>query len=113
MAAWYRCHTSVFSLSDSSLKPSAYTWTIAASSTRSSRYLRSGAAEEGAGAVAGVPDVTKPHPPPPLPQATLPRIDMIASALFNIATFAIFVARGFRPRVGGPERGRPTFLPST
>src|SRR3954469_5598018 len=71
-AAWYKCQTSVFSFSDSSVNPSAYTCTTAASSTRSRRYFRSAGVELAAGfrAFAGPP-----------PHATLPRIDMITSAL--------------------------------
>src|SRR6267143_3943249 len=41
MAARDRCQTSVFSRSERFRNPSAYTWTMAASSIRSSRYVRS------------------------------------------------------------------------
>src|SRR5918993_1331930 len=53
-AAWYRCHTSVFSLSGSDENPSAYNWATAASATRSSRYWRSAGDVTGAGVGAGV-----------------------------------------------------------
>src|SRR6185369_2302085 len=74
IAAWYKCHTRVLSLSDSSLNPSAYTCTTAASSTRSSRYFRSGGA-----AVAGA----LPEFEPPA-QAALAIIDMVAMILFTL-----------------------------
>src|SRR5258706_8869404 len=81
-AAWYRCQTSVLSLSDSSLNPSAYNCTTAASSTRSRRYLRCGGAAPG-GAGAGTPKPNE-QPPEPPAHAALPRIDMIAMILFTL-----------------------------
>src|SRR5262245_25757517 len=57
MAAWYRCHTSVLSRSESDANASAYSCTTAASSTVSSRYLRSAVAEVAGVAAAGVPSV--------------------------------------------------------
>src|SRR5437660_2657104 len=91
IAAWYRCQTSVFSLSGSSLNPSAYTCTTAASSTRSRRYLRSGGAAvaEVPGLLPELPDPPGPpklnaHAPEPPAHAAFPMIDMIAMTLFTL-----------------------------
>src|SRR2546428_267035 len=83
IAAWYRCQTSVFSLSGRSRKPSAYTCTTAASSTRSSRYVRSadaGAGAFGAGGAAGAGVVAFELEPPP--HAAIPHMVMRAAILF-------------------------------
>src|SRR5882672_3491868 len=77
-AAWYRCQTSVFSLSGSAANPSAYICTTAASSTRSRRYVRS-AAGAAVGADVEVFGVS------PLPQATVSIMVMTTASLFSIS----------------------------
>src|SRR5437870_1550438 len=87
---------SVFSLSGRLANPSAYNCTTAASSTRSSRYLRSVAAEPDAAAgapLAGAaallpaadgppPHDTAPNLPLPLPHASVPTTVIDSMILF-------------------------------
>src|ERR1700760_3487611 len=74
---------SVFSLSGNSENPSAYTCTIAASSTRSSKYLRS---EGGDGFVATAGVAADCVDEDELPPAALPRMDMTMRAFLIICS---------------------------